>query len=233
MFACCGHRSLPRQLAVLPYDILPGIICPGYIIRIFGWCCVFLWPFVTSRCVVHHVRHQSSFIVSPHPPDAAPRCSVPYNNNYDRSGPGTLFWNRTRCLLHKKNKTVITTHRAAAAAPTALCMYIKLTCRLLLRHFNHHRWLYIFLHWNIFDTTNKKNHALDSTLRSQVQSDSSLSVRLLIVGSNMMIFQIDVFVYVRMDVWVKWKKMKKAPAVGRRREHGLGRFLRGREGRER
>ena len=34
VLACCGHRLLPRQLAVLPDGMVPGIICPG--IRIFG-----------------------------------------------------------------------------------------------------------------------------------------------------------------------------------------------------
>ena len=42
----------------------------------------------------------------------------------------------------EREKTVTTTHRAAAAAAAAsaaLCACIKLTSRLFLRHFNHHR----------------------------------------------------------------------------------------------
>ena len=38
----------------------------------------------------------------------------------------------------KRETTVMTAHRAAAAA-AGLCMYIKLTSRLLRRHLNHHR----------------------------------------------------------------------------------------------
>ena len=49
VFACCGHRLLARQLAVLPDGMAPGIICPG--IRILGWSCVVLRSFVISRCV--------------------------------------------------------------------------------------------------------------------------------------------------------------------------------------
>ena len=90
VFACCGHRSLPRQLAVLPNGMVPGTICPGCRIRIFGWSCVFLRSFVTSRCVVHHVRHQSSYFVRRPPLMPPPRCSVKHNN-CNRSGPGTLF----------------------------------------------------------------------------------------------------------------------------------------------
>ena len=80
-------------------------------------------------------------------------------------------------------------------------------------------------------TKNKKKHELDSNLSSQPQSVSTLPVRLLIVGPYFMIFQINKFLYVRMDVWVKMtkKKRKKALAVGRGREHGLGRYLQGRE----
>ena len=29
VLACCGHRSLPRLLSVLPYRMVPGTICPG------------------------------------------------------------------------------------------------------------------------------------------------------------------------------------------------------------
>ena len=29
VLACCGHRLLPRQLAVLPDGMVPGSICPG------------------------------------------------------------------------------------------------------------------------------------------------------------------------------------------------------------
>ena len=44
----------------------------------------------------------------------------------------------------------------------------------------------------------------------------------------------DMFLYVRIDVYKKMtKKTKKAPAAGRRRVHGLGRYLKGREGRAR
>ena len=40
------------------------------------------------------------------------------------------------------------------------------------------------------------------------------------------IVQIDMFLYVRIDVWEKMtKKEKTVPATGRRREHGLGRYL--------
>ena len=54
-------------------------------------------------------------------------------------------------------------------------------------------------------------------------------------GSYIAFYQINMFLYVRIDVWEKMtnKKTKTAPAAGRRREHGLGRFLQGREGRAR
>ena len=29
VLVCCGHRLLPRQLAVLPDGMVPGITCPG------------------------------------------------------------------------------------------------------------------------------------------------------------------------------------------------------------
>ena len=67
-------------------------------------------------------------------------CSSVQYNNYNRSGPGTLSWTRTRCLyVTKREKKVIATQRAAAAAPATLLNY-----RLLRRHFTHHRWSYIF-----------------------------------------------------------------------------------------
>ena len=76
-------------------------------------------------------------------------CSSVQYTSYNRSGPGTLLWNRTRCLVTKRD-IVITTHRAAAA----VCMHMKLTSRLLRRHLNRHRSLYVFLRWN----QKKRNH---------------------------------------------------------------------------
>ena len=77
----------------------------------------------------------------------------------------------------------------------------------------------------------KKQHVLHSNLGRRGQRDIILSVYLLTLRSYMGIVQIDMFLYVRIDVWEKMtKKAKTVPATGRRREHGLGRYLQGREG---
>ena len=74
VLACCGPRLLPRQLAVLPDGMVPGIISPG--IRILGWSCAVLRSFVISTCVAHHGRHQSSFLILP-PPQCP--CLIPHD----------------------------------------------------------------------------------------------------------------------------------------------------------
>ena len=63
VLACCGPRLLPRQLAVLPDGMVPGIICLG----ISGWSCVLRSFAISQMC---HVRQQSSIFVSPPSPDA-------------------------------------------------------------------------------------------------------------------------------------------------------------------
>ena len=82
-------------------------------------------------------------------------------------------YSNTRCLRNKKRKKQQEQHiryrAAAAAALAAICMYIKLTSRLIRRRSNHHRWSYICLHW--------KKKSLN--LRRPGQRDSSLSVHLL------------------------------------------------------
>ena len=35
VLACCGHRLLPRQLAVLPHGMVPGVIYPGMYTYVF------------------------------------------------------------------------------------------------------------------------------------------------------------------------------------------------------
>ena len=112
--------------------------------------------------------------------------------------------------------------------------YIKLTSRLLRRHFNHHRWCtYFYTGTKKKSSTKKKKHlVLDSILRRRVKRDSNVSV-------NELSFLHDIFSdwYVSIctiDVWKKNdKQTKRAPVAGRRREHGLGRYLQGREGRAR
>ena len=141
-------------------------------------------------------------------------------NNYNRSGPGTLLWNCTRCLRDKKRKkTVTTTHRAAAAAPTALlCMYTKLTSRLLRRHFNHIN--YLWSHYTYFYTGTKKNVTKSNPITYRARtSDAEAKVTaaylFTYLGSYMIIVQIDMFLYIWMDVWVKMtKKTKKHPPQG-------------------
>ena len=153
-------------------------------------------------------------------------CSSAQHHVYSGSGPGTLLWSRTRCLRNKTRKTVIrvTTHSAAgAAAPAAPCiMYVKLTSRLLRRHFDHHRWSYIFLHWNKKNNVTKKKTS--TGLESQTPSAMGQHPICSPTFSYIMIFQIDVFLYIghlgKID-----EKTKKAPAAGWRREHGLGWYL--------
>ena len=49
------------------------------------------------------------------------RSSVQYND-YNRSGPGTLLWNRTRCLRNKKIK-VLTTEQQQQRQQHYVCIY--------------------------------------------------------------------------------------------------------------
>ena len=46
-------------------------------------------------------------------------------------------------------------------------------------------------------------------------------------SAYMIFYQIDMYLYVRIDVWEKMtkKRTEHPPAAGRRREHGLGRYL--------
>ena len=71
VLACCGHRLLPRQLAVLPDGMVPVIICPGIrVIRTyFG---VELCSVLVSTCVVHRVVINHLFFVSA--PPSMPLC---------------------------------------------------------------------------------------------------------------------------------------------------------------
>ena len=204
VFACCGHRSLPRQLAVLPNGMVPGTICPGCRIRIFGWSCVFLRSFVTSRCVVHHVRHQSSYFVRRPPLMPPPRCSVKHNN-CNRSGPGTLLWNRTRCLRNKKRKTIIATHSSSSASSTIYVYKTDVSIALTTLQ-SSSMIVHIFTLEQKKSITKTKKYVMDSNFRSQGHSESSLAIHLLIVGSYMIIFQTDMFLHVRMDVSVKMTK---------------------------
>ena len=110
-------------------------------------------------------------------------------------------------------------------------MYIELSFRLLRRQLNHDRWSYIFLHWNSKKRT-KINLVLDLNLIRRDQRDGTLAVRLLrFVQDNLS----DWYVSIRTNrcLGKSDKKTKKAPAAGRRRVHGLGRYLQGREGRAR
>ena len=111
-------------------------------------------------------------------------------------------------------------------------MYIKLTCRLLLRHFNHHRWSYIFY-------TGTKKKVIPETKKSRVgleyqkpsskwQQPTCSPTYCKFVRDNFS----DWYVFIRTNrrLGKNGEKTKKAPVVGRRREHGLGRYLQGRRG---
>ena len=69
VLACCGPRLLPRRLAVLPDDMVPGIICPGMYTHVFWVGAVFCDRLIFLRCVVHNVRRRSSFFVLLPSPD--------------------------------------------------------------------------------------------------------------------------------------------------------------------
>ena len=140
-------------------------------------------------------------------------------------------------VTKRETTTVITTHRAAAAAAAALCMHVEQTFRLLRRHLNHHRTKYIFYTLEQkrgkCHTKKKKNTIMpDSIHGRRGQRDSNLRVHLLrFVHDNC---HINTYLYGRIHVWKKNdKKTKTAPAAGRRREHGPGRYSQGREGRAR
>ena len=70
VLACCGPRLLPRRLAVLPDDMVPGIICPGMYTHVFWVGAVFcdLFPFL--RCVVSYCSSAIIFFVAPRSPGA-------------------------------------------------------------------------------------------------------------------------------------------------------------------
>ena len=54
--------------------------------------------------------------------DTGTSCSSVQYNNDNRSGPGTLLWNRTRCLRNKKIK-VLTTEQQQQRQQHYVCIY--------------------------------------------------------------------------------------------------------------
>ena len=103
------------------------------------------------------------------------------------------------------------------------------------KHFNHHRWSYIFY-------TGTKKKVIPETKKSRVgleyqkpsskwQQPTCSPTYCKFVRDNFS----DWYVFIRTNrrLGKNGEKTKKAPVVGRRREHGLGRYLQGREGRAR
>ena len=133
-----------------------------------------------------------------------------YNRNL--SGQDTLLWDRTRCLRNKTETTVKTTHRVAAAA-TALCMHVKLTSRWLRRHLNHHR---ICLHWKKRrKCPTKKHHDPGLEPRTPTSEWQQPICSPTQSCSYMSIYQIDMYLCVRIDVWKELtQKRKQHPPQG-------------------
>ena len=133
-------------------------------------------------------------------------CSSVQHNTYNWSGPAVLLRNRTRCLRNGKRKNSNNAQSSSSSASSTIRYVYKTDFSIALTTLQSSSMILscIFLHWNKKQT--EKHHVLDSNLRSQGHSDSSLSVRLLTLGSDIIIFQIDMFLYVRMDVSVKMTK---------------------------
>ena len=139
--------------------------------------------------------------------------------------------NRTRCLRNGKRKNSNNAQSSSSSASSTIRYVYKTDFSIALTTLQSSSMILscIFLHWNKKQT--EKHHVLDSNLRSQGHSDSSLSVRLLTLGSDITIFQIDMFLYVRMDVSVKMtKKTTKAPAVHRETTRARSRAVLARSG---
>ena len=65
VLACCGHRLLPQQLAVLPNGMVPGLTCPGVrMMRILGWSCV-VRSFQGVWFMLRHYNHLFCFAATP------------------------------------------------------------------------------------------------------------------------------------------------------------------------
>ena len=79
----------------------------------------------------------------------------------------------------------------------------------------------------------KKLYILYWTRTSDAEVKGTAAYLFTYKGSYMTIYRIDMYLRTNRRLGQNYKKTKKAPAAGRRREHGLGRYLQGREGRAR
>ena len=112
-------------------------------------------------------------------------------------------------------------------------MHLKLTCRLLRRHLNHHRtYFYAETKKGKCHTRKKKKKKLSGIKPRTPRSEGRLPT-----CSPSQVFaslhvKTDMDLYVRIDVWEKMTKRRNS--THRREtgcENGLGRYLQGREGR--
>ena len=127
-----------------------------------------------------------------------------------------------------------------------------MTSRLLRWHFNHHRFSIaqvtlqsssMIVHIFTLEQKKYRNNVKHTythctgleNLRRRGQRDSSLSVHVLrFLHDSLSDWYVSIRTYEYKFFWEKLtKKTRIAPAAARRREHGLGRYLQGREGRAR